>query len=232
MLPSAPPAVPPASGALTPHDGPPGVASLEEELRRARQALRERDQQVDLIEELAGLGSWEIDLATDRVYWSREQRRLHGVDDAGVPATHAAFMALVHPDDRARMDAGMAALGDGEPRTVEYRIRRPDGGVRLLQARARLVPAEGGRAARVLGTSLDVTDRRDAARRLREYEEHVAHLERLSATGSWEYDLTAERITWSREQLRIHGLPLDQPQRPRPSSWRSSTPTTGRASWT
>jgi PAS domain S-box-containing protein len=121
-------------------------------------------------------------------------------------------MAMVHPDDRAVIERGMAELARGAL-TVEFRVRRPDGATRLMQARGRLVADAEGRPTRVLGTTLDVTERRDALRLLREYEEHVAHLERLSATGSWEYDLTAERITWSREQLRIHGLPLDQPQR-------------------
>jgi PAS domain S-box-containing protein len=166
---------------------------------------------MDLIEELAGLGSWEIDLATDAVRWSRQQQRIHGVDDAGTPATHAAFMAMVLPDDRHRIEQGMRALVGAEPLTVEFRIRRPDGAVRLLRARARLVPAADGRPARVLGTSLDVTERHDALRLLREREEHVARLEEIAGTGSWELDLDTGRITWSREQLRIHALPLDQP---------------------
>jgi PAS domain S-box-containing protein len=107
----------------------------------------------------------------------------------------------------------MAALAGGEPVTVEFRVRRPDGELRLLQARARLLPEGDGRPARVLGTSHDVTERHDARRVLQEREEHVARLERLAGTGSWEMDMDTGRITWSREQLRIHGLPLDQPDR-------------------
>jgi PAS domain S-box-containing protein len=173
--------------------------------------LADREQQMDMIEELAGLGSWEIDLTTDAVRWSRQQRRIHGVDEAGTPATHTAFMAMVLPDDRHLVEEGMRALTGAEPLTIEFRVRRPDGAVRLLRARARLVPDADGRPTRVLGTSLDVTERHDALRLLREREEHVARLEEIAGTGSWEMDTDTGRIVWSREQLRIHGLPLDQP---------------------
>jgi PAS domain S-box-containing protein len=177
----------------------------------AARRLREREQQMDLVEGLAGLGSWEIDLTTDTVRWSREQRRLHGVDERGAPATHAAFMAMVHPDDRGVVVDGMAALAGGDPITIEFRVVRPDGAVRLLQARGRLVPDAAGAYTRVLGTSLDVTERRDALRLLGEFEERVARLERIAGMGSWEMDMDTGRITWSQEQLRIHGLPGDRP---------------------
>ena len=52
---------------------------------------------LDLIEHLAGIGSWEIDLATDEIRWSREQQRIHGVTEADAPRTHTAFMRMVHP---------------------------------------------------------------------------------------------------------------------------------------
>jgi len=205
VVPGLPPASPdPSSDAAD-------IAALREELARARRLLADRERQMDLIEQLAGLGSWEIDLATDAVRWSREQRRIHDVDEAATPATHAAFMRMVHPDDRRIVDEGMTALATGAPVSVEFRIRRPDGAERRLLARAQRVAADDGRPTRVLGTSLDVTERRDAERILRDREEHVARLERLAGMGSWEMDMTTGQITWSQEQLRIHGLPPDRP---------------------
>ncbi len=201
-VPSSPHPSSPPSSAPTAPDASSSLARM----------LADREQQMDMIEELAGLGSWEIDLATDAVRWSRQQQRIHGVDDAGTPATHTAFMAMVLPDDRHHIEEGMRALAGAQPVTIEYRVRRPDGMVRLLRARARLVADADGNPTRVLGTSLDVTDRQDALRLLREREEHVARLEEIAGTGSWELDTDTGRIVWSREQLRIHGLPLDRPE--------------------
>jgi PAS domain S-box-containing protein len=224
------PAAPAAS--LVPPSEPPAPDPLPSELRAARQALRESEQQRDLIEELAGLGSWEIDLATDEIRWSREQRRIHGVDEAGAPRTHAGFMAMVVPEDRRTIEEAMAALADGAPRTVEFRVRRPDGAVRMLQARARLVPDADGRPTRVLGTSLDVTEQRDARRVLREREEQVARLERLAAMGSWEMDMESGRSPGRASSSASTACPSTGRSAPRPTSSRSSTPTTGRASST
>ncbi|HEU4630773.1 MAG TPA: PAS domain S-box protein [Gemmatimonadaceae bacterium] len=168
---------------------PPASDDLLAELHRARQALGDRERQMDLIEELAGLGSWEIDLATDAIRWSREQHRIHGVDDAGAPRTHSAFVAMVHPDDRRIIDEGMAALAGGEPVTVEFRVVRPDGQVRLLQARGRLVPDAEGGPGRVLGTSLDITERRATERALRASVESYRTIFQHASDAMWLHDL-------------------------------------------
>ncbi|HZF68985.1 MAG TPA: PAS domain S-box protein [Gemmatirosa sp.] len=203
MAPSAAPL--PAPGLPAP-DADLDPSLLLAELRRARQALHDREQQIDLIEELAGLGSWEIDLATDAVRWSREQRRIHGVDDATAPRTHTTFMAMVHPDDRAIIAEGMVELSRGTPLTVEYRVVRPDGAVRLLQARARLVADADGRPTRVLGTSLDITERRAIEQELREAYEA---LERRVAERTAELAASNAALAGRTRELEgiFHALP-------------------------
>ena len=159
-------------------------------LRAAERALDERNQQMDLIEELAGLGSWEVDAVTGTLRWSREQQRIHGVDDATTPRTHAEFVAsILHPDDRAVVAAAMEAVADHGPLTVEYRIMRPDGTVRLLQARGRLVHDDAGRPARVIGTSLDITDRRAAEEALRASEASYRTIFAHASDAMWVHDL-------------------------------------------
>ncbi|MCU0650285.1 MAG: PAS domain S-box protein [Gemmatimonadaceae bacterium] len=128
----------------------------------------ERARHADLIERIAGLGSWEIDLTSQRVFWSAEQCRIHGVDARSAPKTHAEFLTMVHPDDVHLIDAAMAALAPDTPVTVEFRIMRPDGVARLLQAHGLLVAAPDGAYTRVIGTSLDITDRRATEDALRQ----------------------------------------------------------------
>jgi PAS domain S-box-containing protein len=140
------------------------LARVDDARQAAERRLSEREQQIDLLEQIAALGSWEIDLDTDAIRWSREQRRIHGVDEATMPKTHTAFMTMVHPDDRWIIDDGMRELASGEAVTVEFRITRPDGEERLLQARGKLVADPAGRLTKVIGTSLDVTERRATER--------------------------------------------------------------------
>ncbi|MEO7963130.1 MAG: PAS domain-containing protein [Gemmatimonadaceae bacterium] len=57
------------------------------------------------------------------------------------PRTHHDFLKTVHPEDREIINDGMALLAGGDAVTVEFRVVRPDGEVRLLQARGRTLPA-------------------------------------------------------------------------------------------
>ena len=144
---------------------------------------------MELIEEIAALGSWEIDLASDAISWSREQRRIHGFGDEGAPRTHTDFMKMVHPDDVDSINEGMAKLADLEPQTVEFRVVRPDGEVRLLQARGQLRPGANGAYTRVVGTSLDVTERRATERALRASEESYRTIFQGASDAMWLHDM-------------------------------------------
>jgi PAS domain S-box-containing protein len=179
--------------------------------RSAERALRDRGQQMDLVEQIAGLGSWEIDLTTDAVLWSREQRRIHGLDAGPAPRTHVEFMRLVHPDDRRVVDDGMARLAGDEPLTVEFRVVRPDGAVRLLQARARMVPDARGAFTRVLGTSLDVTERRATEAALRANEESYRTIFEHASDAMWLLDLhTGEFLAANRAACEMYGYTAEE----------------------
>ena len=109
------------------------------------------------------MGTFEIDLATDAVEVNEPGREIYGWPDAGT--TFARVQTHFHPDDRdevlRRVAAALDPAGPGEFE-VEQRIFRTDGEVRWLRVRGRaLFEGEGaaGRAVRLLGTYLDVTDR-------------------------------------------------------------------------
>ena len=193
------------------------VAMLQREAAarlEAERRLTELERQIDLIEQLAGLGSWEINLPTDKIRWSREQRRIHGVDAAysdALPSTHAAFMAMVHPDDRYIVDQGMTALASRQPLTVEFRIIRPDGETRLLQARGQLVPGADGSYTRVVGTSLDVTERRATELALRASEESYRTIFDASGDAIFVHDLeTGAVLDANRRACEVSEVTLEE----------------------
>ncbi|MBX6365732.1 MAG: PAS domain S-box protein [Gemmatimonadetes bacterium] len=145
------------------------AATLERGARlAAERELRERVRQVEEVEALAGLGSWEWDVPTNVIRWSDEQLRLHGLDAAAHPDTFEAFLAHVHPDDRAVVvEECERLIATGEPFGFPYRIVRPDGGVRWLHARGRMTQGSDGGCSRMVGTSHDITERREAEEALR-----------------------------------------------------------------
>jgi PAS domain S-box-containing protein len=188
------------------------VAVVAEARRRAEVALCEREQQVAHLERLAEMGSWEMDMESGRITWSREQLRIHGLDPDRPARTEADFLALVHPDDRARVVAAMQRLvATREPFTVEYRIVRPSGEVRLLDAPGQLVLDSDGRATRMIGTSRDITARRATELALRASEESYRTIFQHASDAIWVHDLhTGDFIELNEAAAEMYGYTIDE----------------------
>ena len=113
----------------------------------------------------------------------------------------AAFMAdpqkwfdTIHPDDRARVAAGLERLHEIGAFEDEYRIVRPDGTVRWVHDRGAFVPDESGQPLRLDGIVTDITERRQAADRLRDSEVRYRQLFEANPHSMWVYDLETLRF--------------------------------------
>jgi two-component system, cell cycle sensor histidine kinase and response regulator CckA len=138
----------------------------------ALEALAANEAKLAEAQQIAGLGSWEWDLARDQVTWSVELRRMLGLAHEAATGRPEAHLELLHPDDRARVarvvEAAVAAL---RPWSVDFRIVRPDGTLGMIHGRGEVVAGADGRAAVVHGTCQDVTDRRRVEDALRATEQ-------------------------------------------------------------
>jgi PAS domain S-box-containing protein len=117
------------------------------------------------------------------------------------------WISMLHPDDRehvlAEWQRAAAATRDFD---MEFRVRRPDASVRVVHARARSVHGEDGALAGFFGTVEDVTEAREAQRRLRDSEDFLDRTGRVAGVGGWELDLVSGTMTWSDQTCRIHDL--------------------------
>lgn len=149
--------------------------------RTAEERLRRREAQLALAQEVAGIGSWEWDIANNTIEWSAEHYRLLGLRPGEVQPTYELFFDLLLPTDRARVKRRVRqALESGRDYRQEYHVRRTDGAVRLLQGRAKVVHDAEGRPTRLVGTCQDITERREAEEALRDSEERYRRLVELS----------------------------------------------------
>ena len=160
--------------------GLPAIEAIARDIRerkRAEEALRtsEREQhkiaeqleteRARLIEAqaVAKVGSWETELPSLDITWSEQTHRIFETDPSYFHLSRPGFVELVHPEDRAKVDAAFeASLEKGAPSTVEYRIVMADGRVKVLEERWKVFHDGQGRPARLMGTCQDITERKRA----------------------------------------------------------------------
>jgi PAS domain S-box-containing protein len=136
---------------------------------RVQGALRSSESRLLEAQALAHVGSWEWGIEDNEIRWSDEVYRIYGVEPGRFEVTYESFIAMVHPDDRDRLEGSVrAALRTGGFFEVEHRIVRPDGVQRTVAGRGRTVCDSDGRPIRMLGTELDITDRKRAEEQRRE----------------------------------------------------------------
>jgi PAS domain S-box-containing protein len=152
-----------------------------EALATAHAEISRRGQQLEEAQAVAQVGSFTFDLATQEITWSRELKRIFGVDVETFVPDLTAYHDMVHPDDRAALDATIAeASARGGFYEVEHRLVRPGGEERILLARGLVEMDEDGTPRRLSGTGQDVTEIRCTAQALREARDLFAQV--LSST--------------------------------------------------
>jgi PAS domain S-box-containing protein len=132
------------------------------DLLKQQRALNQFEERVVLAAEAAQLGMWEFDATTDRIWVSEKVRQLFQFPPHG-EITYDEFEKRVHPEDRAARDQAMRRAIQIQSRyETEYRIVLPDGTIRWIGGRARCVEDSKGKRTRLLGVSMDITERKQA----------------------------------------------------------------------
>ncbi|HEX4683695.1 MAG TPA: ATP-binding protein, partial [Gemmatimonadaceae bacterium] len=145
--------------------------------KRAEEALRQREFDLQEAERVAHLGSWTWTVADDKTRWSDELYRIFGRErQAALPP---AFGGGQHPFTRESLGelrkALETVLRDGRPYETELEIVRPDGSTRWIAARGEPVRNESGRIVAITGTAQDITDLKELQRLRDEWTSVVAH---------------------------------------------------------
>jgi PAS domain S-box-containing protein len=139
-----------------------GVCIDITDLLEQQKALHEFEERVSLAAEAAHLGVWELNTETNEVWISDKARELFQLDPKD-SVTFQTFQGRVHPDDRPMRDAAVKeAIETHGGYKIEYRALRPDGTVRWMHGRAQCIADGQGKLTRLLGVSMDVTDRKEA----------------------------------------------------------------------
>ena len=184
------------------------VAADITERKRIETALRESEAQLRESQRVARLGHYVYDIPSGMWTSSEALDEVFGIDAAYVRSVEG-WLSVIHPDDRAAMATYLQehVLRDRLPFDREYRVQRiVDGGVRWVHGRGTLEEGADGELSRMFGVIQDVTDERASRRALEKTTRLLEEAERLAHLGSWEWDMTTDVATYSKEWQRIYGV--------------------------
>ncbi len=157
-------------------------------LKRAEESAHAGEASLKHAQLLSEIGSWEWDVAAERLTWSDEMYRIFGVE-RGFPLTFESISSLLHLDDRARNnDWVIQALKSRGPSEIDLRIVRPDGEVRHIHQRTVVEHDERDEPVRVFGTIQDVTARKRAEIAARSSDARLAALLENADFAIWAVD--------------------------------------------
>ncbi len=137
--------------------------------KQAQEALEENEKRLNRSQEIAHLGSWELDLTNNRLTWSDEVYRIFGLKPQEFGATYEAFLNAVHPDDRAAVDeAYSGSLREGrDSYEIEHRVvRKHTGEIRVVYEKCEHIRDESGKIIRSVGMVHDITEQKKAEQEL------------------------------------------------------------------
>ena len=133
------------------------------ERRTAEDALRESEERLRMAQQAARVGSWEWDVKTGVSVWSEMIWSLLGLEPGEISPTVERFVEFIHPEDRdAAFRKVSQVLAEGEDYYDEFRMVTRNGNVIWVSSKGRVIRSTDGRAERMLGVNIDITERKQA----------------------------------------------------------------------
>ncbi|MGQ9871437.1 PAS domain-containing protein, partial [Leptodesmis sp.] len=139
-------------------------AELYQQVEQEKQKLFDSQMALVQAQQIAQVGSWELDATTQAMVWSDTLFQIFGFDPAAPePDLAEVMMNYVHPEDRPRLEQCLTqAMTEGNFHEIDLRFFRTDGTMGYMEARAEAVRNDQGQIVKVVGTSLDISDRKQA----------------------------------------------------------------------
>jgi len=188
------------------------ISTIEDvtQRRKAENALIEERRRLQQIIEATRSGTWEWNVQTGELRLNHLWADIIGYErDELEPIDMATWVSRIHPDDRAahELELSRHLHGEAEVYDCEARLHHKSDDWVWAVARGRVLTwTEGGMPEWMFGTLSDITRQKHEEQELRQSREFLERTGNLAGVGGWEVDLVEEKVYWSEETCRIHGV--------------------------
>ena len=180
--------------------------------REANQRLVELNERLQLALRSSQFGVWETDLLTGKMDWDERMLEIYGLNRASFNGQRDTWATCLHPDDRAAalLRSDRAINGDDASYDTEFRIVRPDGSVRHIEAHGQLQRDAQGRPLRLVGLNRDISLERKTEAALHLVEERWQLALESNNDGVWDWDLVAGNFYYDTRYSAMLGYALGE----------------------
>ena len=159
-------------------------------------------------QELAHIGNWAYDIATDKWTWSDELYRIYDMEPQAGNLKPEVTKDYRHPEDSEIVEEQLRVLRELHiPSDAIYRMILPNGTIRQLHMRGDVRRNEYGKVVALYGTVQDVTEKQELIERLQRSEQLYKQAQSIASIGNWSWDMATKALEWSDEVYNIYELP-------------------------
>uniref|UniRef100_A0A832M3Y7 histidine kinase n=1 Tax=Oscillatoriales cyanobacterium SpSt-402 TaxID=2282168 RepID=A0A832M3Y7_9CYAN len=182
--------------------------------KQIEEALRQSEARLALSQQVAQVGYWEFDLEKQASTWSEITFHHWGVDPTQPEPSFAELLKRVHPNDLAYFQQNVeAAMTAGTPYHLDLRVIHPDGSIRYLDSRGESLLNSQGQVLKLIGTSMDITERKKAESALQESETRFRQLAETVREGFFVFETTTSQYSYLNSAcINISGIPTNPSQ--------------------
>ncbi|MEG3837421.1 MULTISPECIES: PAS domain-containing protein [unclassified Microcoleus] len=186
-------------------------ATLLEQDKQQRLKLQQSEASLAAAQKIAHIGSWEFDLVTNKITWSEEVFRIFGLDSSATEPTSAKLLKMCHPDDRELFQETVSlTISQGIAYKREFRFLHPSRQIIYVEGRGEAVFSETGEVIKLLGTVMDISDRKQAEAALQISEERFYLAFEGSAMGLWDWNLATGEVYFNPRWKMMLGYEVEE----------------------
>ncbi|WP_196141119.1 PAS domain S-box protein [Aliikangiella sp. G2MR2-5] len=183
-----------------------GVVRDISERKQKDETLQASKERLNRAQDIARIGSWELDLKTNQLFWTDQIFKLFEIDQSKFPATYEAFIEAIHQEDRDRVnEAYSISLETKEPYRITHRLLMKDGRVKWVEERCNTEFDENDEPLVSRGTVQDVTDLYLAQKAVKNSEARYRRAEKGTNDGLWEWNIKTGHDYFSPRWFEILG---------------------------